>query len=436
MRNEYRWSLCLIVAALTLAGQVWAADTVDVSVVTDRPDAMYQCGEQAKFLVSVKKDNAAVTSGEFTYTLTLDGARKITDGKQQLGASPAGIVGTLDTPGILRCTVVVPGEEKPVVKLAAAAFAPSGIEPTAVEPEDFVRFWNHNKQKLAAPPMDVRLTKSMAASTKGMTVYKISLGNILGTRVYGWLGVPTSGGRHPAVLTVPGAGVYPIGPDWVNWAQRGFLAMGISVHDYDVDMPKEKYTELAQGPLAGYPYQNRTSRRSYYFLRSYLGCLRAIDYLTSRPDWDRKSMIVTGSSQGGGLSIVCAGLDPRVTAIASNVPALCDHTGKFHGRPSGWPQLIPNEDPVVTEVAGYFDAVNFARYVKCPTLMGVGLIDTTCPATSVYSAFNVIPAEKQMVASPLMGHSQSPEYSALRERFILEQGCGTMPQPTMRLRGS
>ena len=256
---------------------------------------------------------------------------------------------------------------------AASPWQPptSSAPPSAPEPADFDRFWGHAKARLARVAMDPILQKSDQYSTKDATVYKISLGNIAGSRLYGWIGIPTREGRFPAILTVPAAGVYATPAGWTDWTRRGFIAMGISAHDYDCDMPKETYDQLNAGPLKGYPFQGRQSAQSFYFMRVFLSCVRSIDYLTSRPEWDGENVVVTGSSQGGGLSIISAGLDPRVTAIAANVPALCDHTGALVGRQAGWPRLIPSGDELavqrVTRVSQYFDAVNFARRIKCPT---------------------------------------------------------------------
>ena len=58
----------------------------------------------------------------------------------------------------------------------------------------------------------------------------------------------------------------------------------------------------------------------------------AADYLASRPDFNGKDLAVTGGSQGGGLAIITAGAEPRVTLLAASVPALCDHAGIAHGR--------------------------------------------------------------------------------------------------------
>jgi hypothetical protein len=61
--------------------------------------------------------------------------------------------------------------------------------------------------------------------------------------------------------------------------------------------------------------------------------------VASRPDWDKTHFVVAGGSQGG-QALVTAGLSPRVTALAADVPALCDLTGNAVGRYDGWPLMV------------------------------------------------------------------------------------------------
>ena len=76
----------------------------------------------------------------------------------------------------------------------------------------------------------------------------------------------------------------------------------------------------------------------------FLRLTRALEFLTSQPEWDGKILMVEGGSQGGGQSLAAAGLDSRVTFIAAGVPAICDHSGKAIGRINGWPKLVPDKD--------------------------------------------------------------------------------------------
>ena len=99
---------------------------------------------------------------------------------------------------------------------------------------------------------------------------------------------------------------------------------------------------LEDGLLNKYWEYNAADRETYYFRGMYLRVLRAIEYMTSLPEWDGRRLLVVGESQGGGQAVAAAGLDPRVSAVVLNVPAMQDLGGARKGRLSGWPQPIEN----------------------------------------------------------------------------------------------
>jgi len=364
---------------------------------------------------------------EVAYVLSNDGVGDLGKGKLTLENGKAFVTGSLDKPGILRCTVIPVGDTKVLgIGMAGAAFDPFKIQPTAVMPADFDEFWSAQKTELKKIPMDPKLEPVKQSNDK-IEVFKITLANINGSRVHGYLGKPKGRGRCPAILSVPGAGVRSASQGYAaTMAGQGFLAMDISVHDIEDGQPDDYYKKMSEGPLKDYRTQGREDRMTFYYRRVILGIVRAVDYLTSRPEWDKKHMIINGSSQGGALTLIGAGVDPRITSLAANVPAMCDHSGRNFDRPSGWPQLVPmgpdkKLDPKVLSVSAYYDAVNFARKFKGPAIMGIGLIDTTCPSTTNFAAYNVLPEPKQVDIAPLMGHSGSKSYGELKERWILEQ---------------
>ncbi|MBU0607797.1 MAG: acetylxylan esterase [Armatimonadetes bacterium] len=416
-----RLALCLLLLSLVVC--VHAQDNFTITGTLDHPDGLYKCGEEAVFSIVIKNNDVPVTTGEFNYVLTNDGVAKIASGKGQLGEEPTVIKGTLPEPGILRLSLTdAPYRVKPQYgNIIGAGFDVDKIQPTCVEPDDFASWWEEQKALVRALPADVQLQKVDDKSTPQQTTYAISFANINGTRQYGWLCVPTAEGKHPGILTVPAAGYAPYGPP-AHFAAQGFLAMTLYAHNYPLDLPREKYDELAKTELNGYPFFGKESRDTYYFRRVFLGCTRFMDYLMSRPEWDGQTLIVTGSSQGGALSLICAGLEPKVTAIAANVPALCDHTGCLVDRACGWPRLIPDKNPDIAKVSAYFDAVNFARHAKCTTLISCGFVDGTCPATSVYSAYAVLPQPKRMFPTPWMGHAMDPAFGKLQQEFITSLG--------------
>ena len=123
-----------------------------------------------------------------------------------------------------------------------------------------------------------------------------------------------------------------------------------------------------------------------------------------------------------------AGLSPHVTALAADVPALCDLTGNAVGRYDGWPRMVELDtegmaNPEQQKTAQYFDAVNFARRVTVPAIVGTGFADLVCPSSSVYAAFNVLKGPKTMIVDPRTGHNGGKvNWPKAYNAFLREQG--------------
>jgi cephalosporin-C deacetylase-like acetyl esterase len=281
----------------------------------------------------------------------------------------------------------------------------NAIRPTNVMPHDYDRFWNHGKAELLRVEMDPKLEPAHFDGVPGKH-YLISLGNIDGARVKGKLVVPDGEGPFPAVLWVPYAGVYQV-DDHGIYADSGFVVLSIDAHGIDQDKPREWYRALADGPLYDYRTFGFDDKYEFYFRRTILGAIRAIDYLCSRSDVDSAKIAITGGSQGGALSLLVGGLDQRIKAVAAGVPAMCDHTGALYGRPSGWPQLIKHVDPAkMIPTTGYFDGALNAGRITAPTLIGVGFIDPVCPPTTVYAAYNNLAGEKEIDNFTQLAHHE------------------------------
>ncbi|WEZ85278.1 acetylxylan esterase (plasmid) [Rhizobium sp. 32-5/1] len=65
-------------------------------------------------------------------------------------------------------------------------------------------------------------------------------------------------------------------------------------------------------------------QKDYYYRRLLKDCVRAIDAMVELPFIDRTRIAVCRDSQGGGMSIAAAGLDPWIKAAMPDVPFLCD----------------------------------------------------------------------------------------------------------------
>jgi cephalosporin-C deacetylase-like acetyl esterase len=326
-------------------------------------------------------------------------------------------------PGFERCRVIVFYQGNRYDGLASAAFDPDLIKPTEQFPSDFNQFWDKAKKELASVPIDVKLTLLPDRCTEKTNVYEANIQNYKNTRIFGILCLPKKPGKYPALLEVPGAGVRPYYGDIAS-ADRGIITFQIGIHGIPVTLDPLIYNELGRTALNGYSSFNLDDRDTYYFKRVYLGCIRAIDYIFSLPEFDGSNLAVIGGSQGGALSIVSAGLDQRVKYIAVSHPALCDLTGYLSNRAGGWPHVFRNKEDVTKEklnTAMYYDVVNFARNVKIPGYNTWGYNDSTCPPTSTYSAYNVIPGPKELVLYQETGHWSFPEQAQLKMDWIINR---------------
>lgn len=389
-----------------------AADYI-VSVHPDRPDAVYQQGESVSFEIGLLHLQAPAPSRQVEWTISKDGAPPVRNGVVTLDEKGRGIVsGKLDEPGFLQCKVVFKDDTKSYVAFAGAAIDPTHIGPSMPRPADFDAFWDAQLKRLAAIPINSRLTPVPApAGQAGIECFDLQA-DCIGAPVSGYYSRPLDArpGSHPARLCVDGAGVRST--DLVasaHWAGRGVLSLAINAHGIPNGQPREFYAELEKGALKNYRIEGRESRDPYYFLGMFLRVKRALDFLASQPEWDGRILMIEGGSQGGAQAMAGAALDPRVTFYTALVPAMCDHTGMAAGRIAGWPKLVPVRngapDPAALATSRYFDMVNFAPRIEARGYFWAGFFDVTCPPTTVYAAYNQLSAPKEMIHAVNHGHN-------------------------------
>lgn len=393
---------------------------VAIRVTPDRPDWTYQPGQPARFRIDVLRDGHQVAGAAVKYAVGPEMLPPITEATAVVGETPLTVVGgTMNTPGFMRLVATAEIEGRTYRGVGTAGFAPDQIQPTQVNPPDFDAFWEAERTRLAALPLDARWTPLPDYGTSDVDCAQINLQNVGVTagssRLYGILCMPRTPGKYPALLSVPGAGVRPY-RGLAEIAGRGLITFQIGIHGIPVIQPQEVYDGLGRGGLSGYPTFGLDSRERYYYRRVYTGTLRANDFLTSLPQWDGRNLGVTGGSQGGALAIVTAALDRRVTRLAAYYPALSDLTGYLRERAGGWPHMFratdgPNahRDEAKIATSAYYDVVNFARRVTAPGLYSWGFNDETCPPTSMYAAYNVIRAPKRLILAFDTGHSTTQE---------------------------
>ena len=339
----------------------------------------------------------------YKWTIRRNNAVVLKEGALDLAAGKATIEVVADQPGMIYLAVEATGELTSTAApagaprhfvggntgrdtgfyAAGAAVAPTKIGLSTPRPSDFDVFWDGKLAAQAKVPLNPVLTP-VETDVAGVEMSIFQL-DALGSKVHGYLAKPAREGRFPALIQLQYAGVYALnaGAD-ARRAAEGWLMINVDSHD-----------KLPSDPSGNVPRDYRsignTDRETSYFLDMYLRDSRALDYLLTRPDWDGRTIVLTGGSMGGQQSLALAGLRPdRISEVLVCVPAGADSNGDLHGRKAGYPNW-PSDNPDVMKTALYFDTVNFAPRIKAPVVAGLGFIDTISPPAGVWTALNQIP---------------------------------------------
>lgn len=394
---------------------------MQLKIRPDRADWTYTCGEPARFVVTATMDGKPLAGADLHYSIgpeqmpvTMKNARLDEQGRLNLDA------GTLERPGFLRCNVSLAYKGQNHRGLSTAAYSPEKIRPTQTEPPDFDAFWRHGLAQLREISLEPEITPFGGKASPFVDLYYVSFRTVphldakshpleSSPRVHGVLSVPKAPGRYPGALYIPGAGVSRRNGE----REPDAITLQIGVHGIPVNQPDAYYKKQYTGPLKEYYLQGLDSPLQHYYRRVILGCIRALDFLASRPEYDGNNLSVIGGSQGGFLALATTALDSRVKSVVVRYPAYCDVTGYLHGRAGGWPHMFaprpdgasnPNVTPGKISTTGYYDSVNFARRIRVPGHYSWGYNDEVCPPTSIYAAYNLISAPKDLSLVLEAGH--------------------------------
>lgn len=418
-------SLCLLLSlSLSVSAQNgWSS--INVAITPDHKDWNYRTGETAGFKVEVQRSGTTIDNVKVDYEAGPEMYPTVKKNGVVLKDGTMKWSGTMKQPGMYRLKVTAHVDGKEYVGMCTAAFSPDKIQPTTVNPKDFGEFWQNTLAEARKTPLEAKRRLLPERCTEKVNVYEVSFQNIRqGSRTYGILCVPTKPGKYPALLRVPGAGVRPYNGDiWT--AEQGAITLEIGIHGVPVTMSQSTYDDMFNGCLNGYWDYNMNDRDNCYYKRVFVGAVRSIDYIASLPEWNGTSLGVTGSSQGGMLSLVCAALDKRVTFYGAVHAAMCDHTASLKGVACGWPHYFyynpKNIDQKKVETSRYYDGVNFARRITCPGWFSFGYNDDVVPPTTAYATYNIVTAPKELHLYQITRHFWVQEQWDEWEAWLLKQ---------------
>ncbi len=316
---------------------------------------------------------------------------------------------TLPEPGFYRCTFTENGQ---VVKRFNIGYEPEYIVSLPDNQSDLKAFWDKARAELAQVAPDYQLTLIPDSSNNVRKLYRVKMKSLEGVEISGYYSTPTKKGKYPAIISYMGYGSKP----WAPGGNPDYVEFVLSVRGQAMNQPTNTY-----GDWITY---NLNDKDTYYYRGAFMDLVRAIDFVSSRPEVRTDAIFAEGGSQGGAFSMAAAALDSRLRAIAPTIPFLSDYPDYF--KIVQWPasavlgkqKQLGMSDADMYRVLSYFDIKNLAGWIQCPVIMAVGLQDEVCPPHTNFAGYNRISSEKKYIIYPLEGHSTPAIWQSEKMNFF------------------
>jgi cephalosporin-C deacetylase len=302
---------------------------------------------------------------------------------------------------------------------------------TNPKPEDFDKFWDDSLAELASVDPDIKITPA-AFQAPYADCFDLWFTGTRGGRVYAKFLKPKNL-EVPVPAIVEFHGLSGSSGDWVD--KLPYVAAGFCVASMDCRGQGGK--SFDPGGALGNTLSGHLIRglddvpEKMYYRNVYLDCARLARIVLDMAEVDSNRVCAKGGSQGGGLTLACAALEPRIRRAMPLFPYLCDYQrvwnmdldqGAYQCMRDYFRRFDPRHerhDEVFTQL-GYIDNQHLAPRIKAEIKMATGLMDTICPPSTQYAAFNKISGTKEVVIYPDFGHEGLPQISDITFQWFCE----------------
>lgn len=296
-------------------------------------------------------------------------------------------------------------------------------------PADFDEFWDKSVAEMRS--LDAKVTLQKADfQCKGAECFDLTFTGVGGSRVYAKFARPANLDKPaPAVALFHGYSGHS--GDWHD--KMAWVNAGLCIAALDCRGQGGKSEDL--GSVRGNTYHGHIIRglddspEKLLFRSIFLDCAQLAGILIDMPEVDGSKVGAHGGSQGGGLTLACGSLEPRVARIAPVFPFLSDYLRVWemdldvHAY-AELREFFKHFDPrherenLIFERLGYIDVHHLAPRIRAEVLMGTGLLDNITPPSTVFAAYNQIQSPKKMVVYPDFGHEGLPDFTDMAFQWL------------------
>ncbi len=300
------------------------------------------------------------------------------------------------------------------------------------KPSDFDEFWDKSLKEMNSIDPEIELIPA-EFQTSAAECFHLYFTGIDGSRIYAkYLRPRNVTTPHPAVLQFHGYTGHS--GDWQS--KLNYISAGFSVAALDCRGQGGKSED--RGGNKGNTYKGHIIRgvnqepENMLFRKIYLDTAQLAKIVMSFSEVDENNVCAMGGSQGGGLTLACASLEPRIKKAAPIFPFLCDYKRVWemdlainaYAELKEYFRLFDpmheKEEEFFTKL-GYIDVQNLTSRINAEVLMGVGLSDNVCPPSTQFAAFNKITSKKNYKLFPDFGHEGLPGFDDIVFKFMTDK---------------
>ncbi|QJD95041.1 acetylxylan esterase [Mucilaginibacter robiniae] len=424
-QNSYAVGISVKNLSPTVQGK--AADDDEEIVITATPkakDAIFNSGSSIVYDVKLESKIKSAQVGTVGYSITSLSNKEITQHAVDVN------IGKLSTKTVsLKIPSQPSGFYKIIITVNVTDYDDTvrrvfGVEPTQIrsehsKPADFDQFWQTAKEDLAAVKPEFKTTELPDSSRDNRRVYAIEMKSLGGITVRGWMTLPKTNNKRkkfPVLLGLPGYQVNLL-PMFGSDEDLAIVVLNVRGQGNSRDRIRTLRDD--------YIFTGIEDKKKYVMRGAIMDCVRMIDFIFTQDELDHNNIMVSGGSMGGFLSIATASVDHRVKLCSAQNPILCD-VKALPGKVT-WPlkdfsrYIRINRGLTMDKVLdnlSYFDTKNFATNIKCPTLMGIGLLDHLAPPDNEYTAYNNLKVKKHMIIFRDLGHEVAVYYKDYEGRWM------------------
>lgn len=303
-----------------------------------------------------------------------------------------------------------------------------GVNP---RPADFDAYWENALIEMKAVDPQIELIPS-TFQTPLADCFDLYFTGVRGARIHvKYIRPKGMEAAHPAVVMFHGyTGSAGDWADKLSYASQGFSVLAM-------DCRGQGGSSQDSGNVLGTTYQGHIIRGlddapdNLLFRHIFLDCAQLAGITMTLPEVDADQVYATGWSQGGALTIACAALEPRVKKLAPVYPFLSDYKRVWDMdlAKDAYQEIrtyFRNYDPQhkreeeIFTTLGYIDIQHLASRIKGEVLMGTGLMDSICPPSTQFAAYNKITSTKRVEIYPDFGHEGLPGMNDKIITFLLD----------------